>query len=176
MPNEQDTTLGALQTALKMEIDGKEFYLKASKSSQNELGKQLLKKLAAEEDVHRATFQNIYDVLKVKKGWPDVKYQGDGGRGLRTIFAEALEGMDKNTKSIAAELDAIKVAMDFENKTYDFYKHRSVVAIHSAEKELYDSIAIQESEHHRALLDYYEFLQDPAQWYVKAEHTSVDGG
>jgi rubrerythrin len=176
MPNEQDTTMVALQTALKMEIEGKDFYLKASNSSQNELGKQLLKKLAAEEDVHRATFQNIYDTLKAKKGWPDVKYQGDGGRGLRTIFAETLEDMKKNTKSIAAELDAIKVAMDFENKTYDFYKGRSAKATHNAERELYESIAAQESEHHRVLLDYYEFLQDPAQWYVKTEHTSVDGG
>ena len=31
MTREQDTTLGALQTALQMEIDGKEFYLKSSK-------------------------------------------------------------------------------------------------------------------------------------------------
>ena len=53
MSSEQDVTLGALQTALQMEIDGKEFYLKASKASKNELGKQLLKKLAGEEDIHR---------------------------------------------------------------------------------------------------------------------------
>jgi rubrerythrin len=174
--NEQETTLGALQTALQMEIDGKAFYLKASQSSQNGLGKQLLKKLVAEEDAHRVVFQNIYDAIKAKKAWPNVKYQGDGGRVLRTIFAEALEGMDKNPKSITAELDAIKTAMDFENKTYDFYKKRSATASHDAEKQLYESIAMQESEHHRVLLDYYEFLKDPAQWYVKTEHTSVDGG
>ena len=47
MTREQDTTLGALQTALQMEIDGKEFYLKSSKLSTNKLGKELLKKLAA---------------------------------------------------------------------------------------------------------------------------------
>jgi rubrerythrin len=159
-----------------MEIDGKGFYLKASQSSQNKLGKQLLEKLAAEEDAHRAVFQNIYDAIKAKKGWPDVKYQGDEGRGLRTIFAAALEDIDKNIKSIAAELDAIKTAMDLENKTYDFYTNRSAKTTYDTEKQLYESIAMQESEHHRVLLDYYEFLQDPAQWYVKKEHTSVDGG
>ena len=176
MPNEQEITLEALQTALKMEIDGKKFYLQSSRSSKNDLGKQLLKKLASEEDVHRIVFQNIYDTIKSKKGWPEAKYVGDGGRGLRTIFAKALEDMSKNPKSITAELEAVKIAMGLENKTYDFYKEHSAVTTLSTEKELYESIAMQESEHFRVLQDYYEFLLDPAQWYVKKEHTSVDGG
>jgi len=176
MTNEQATTLEALQTALKMEVDGKTFYLKVSKSSKNKLGKELLKKLAAEEDVHRGVFQNIYDTLKAKKGWPDIKYQGDGGQGLRTLFAQALEGISKNPPSLTVELDAVSVGMDLENKTYDFYKERSAKAGNSAEKELYESIAMQESEHHRVLQDYYEYLKDPAQWYSKTEHSSVDGG
>jgi rubrerythrin len=176
MANEKDTVSSALQTALKMEIDGKAFYLKSSQASKNKLGKELFKKLALEEDEHRVVFQNIYDTIKKKKGWPDPKYKGDGGQGLRTIFAEALENVDKDIKSITTELDAIKVGMGLENKTHDFYKRRSAIAASDAEKELYESIAIQESEHHRVLQDYYEFLQDPAQWYVKKEHTSVDGG
>ena len=176
MPNEQDTTIGALQTALRMEIDGKEFYLKASQASKNKLGKELLKKLAAEEDIHRGLFQNIYNTIKSKQGWPDVKYKPDGGQQLRTIFTKALEDMDKDTKSIPAELDAIKTAMDMENKTYDFYKSRSKQAGYDAEKQLYEDIAVQESEHHRVLLDYYEFLTNPAGWFIQKEHTSVDGG
>jgi rubrerythrin len=176
MSNEQDKTLGALQTALQMEIDGKEFYLKASQASKNKLGKELLKKLAAEEDIHRGLFQNIYNTIKSKKGWPDVKYSPDGGRGLRTIFAKALEDIDKDTKFIQAELDAIKTAMDMENKTYDFYKSRSEQTAYDTEKQLYEDIAIQEGEHHRVLLDYYEFLTNPAAWFVQKEHTAVDGG
>ena len=176
MPSEQDVTLGALRTALRMEIDGKEFYLKASKASKNQLGKDLLKRLAAEEDIHRQTFQDIYDTIKNKKGWPDVKYQGDGGQALRTVFAEALENMNKKATSIEAELDAIRMGMDMENKTLDFYNGRSKQASYAAEKQLYEAIAMQESEHYRVLMDYYDFLQDPAQWFVNKEHTSVDGG
>ncbi|OGO18273.1 MAG: hypothetical protein A2Z15_03520 [Chloroflexi bacterium RBG_16_50_11] len=175
MPNEQEATIAALQTALQMEIDGKEFYLKASRASKNKLGKELLKKLAAEEDIHRKVFQNIYNTIKSKKGWPDVKYSPDGGGNLRTVFAKALEDMKKNAKPIPEELDAIKTAMDMENKTLDFYKGRSKQTSLDAEKQLYDALAMQESEHHRVLLDYYEFLKDPAQWYVKKEHSAIDG-
>jgi len=176
MPGEQDTTLEALQTALRMEIDGKEFYLKVSKASKNKLGEDLLKKLAGEEDIHRQVFQDIYNTLKNKKGWPDIKYRGDGGQALRTVFAEALENMDKKTTSIEVELEAIRTGMDMENKTLDFYNRRSKQTSYAAEKQLYEAIAVQEGEHYRVLMDYYDFLQDPAQWFVKKEHTSVDGG
>ena len=176
MPNEQEATLAGLQTALQMEIDGKEFYLKSSKASQNSLGKDLLKRLAGEEDIHRKVFQKIYDKIKSNKGWPDVTYSGDGGQNLRTVFAKAIASMKRNVNTMPAEIDAVKTAMDMENKTLDYYNSRKQIAVYDAEKQLYDSLASQEHEHHRVLMDYYDFLKDPAQWYVKAEHTSVDGG
>src|SRR3972149_2039858 len=114
MTGEQDTTLGALQTSIKMEIDGKEFYLKASQSSQNDLGKKLLEKLAAEEDEHRRVFVSIYKNISADESWPKKPYSGDGGRGLRTVFARALEAMNKDVKSIATELEAIQTAMAME--------------------------------------------------------------
>jgi rubrerythrin len=176
MTGEQNTTLGALETAIRMEIDGKEFYLKAGKASQNELGKELLEKLAAEEDGHRQVFEKIYKNISAKKSWPEKAFKGDGGRGLRTIFARALEAMDKDVKAIATELDAIQTAMAMENKTYDFYKSRSGKAVYDAEKHFYEELAVQEEEHYRVLLDYYEFLKDPAAWFVQKEHHSLDGG
>ena len=50
MVTEQDKTLDVLQIAIRMETDGKEYYLKASRESNNELGKKLLESLATEED------------------------------------------------------------------------------------------------------------------------------
>jgi rubrerythrin len=176
MTGEQDTTRGALQTSIKMEIDGKEFYLKASQASQNELGKKLLEKLAAEEDGHRQVFEEIYKNISARKSWPEKAFRGDGGRGLRTVFARALEAMDKDVKAIATELEAIQTAMAMENKTYDFYKSRSGRARYGAEKQFYEEVAMQEEEHHRVLLDYYEFLKSPAAWFVQKEHHSFDGG
>jgi rubrerythrin len=66
--------------------------------------------------------------------------------------------------------------MDMENKTLDFYKSRSGKATYDAERQLYEDLAIQEGEHFRVLLDYYEFLKNPAAWFVQKEHHSLDGG
>lgn len=176
MTGEQNITTGALQTSIKMEIDGKEFYLKASQTSQNELGKKLLEKLAAEEDGHRQVFEKIYKNISASKSWPEKAFKGDGGRSLRTVFVRALEDMNKDVKAIATELEAIQTAMAMENKTYDFYKSRSGRARYNAEKQFYEEVAMQEEEHHRVLLDYYEFLKSPAAWFVQKEHHSFDGG
>jgi len=176
MATEQDKTLGALKIAIQMEIDGKQFYLKASQASNNELGKKLLQSLAAEEDCHRQTFEEIYNAIRNKKAWPRTDFQPDGGRGLRTIFAKALEKMKSNIKAIPTELEAVQTAIAMESQTYDFYKSRSKIATYDTERDLYESLATQESEHHRILLDYFEFLKDPASWFVQKEHPSLDGG
>jgi rubrerythrin len=175
MTGEQDTTLGALQAAIKMEIDGKEFYLKASQTSRNDLGKQLFTKLAGEEDIHRQVFERIYHDISTEQGWPEKAFKGDGGSSLRTVFAKALESMDKNVSSMTTEMDAIQTAMTMENKTFDFYKERSDKARYPAEKQFYEELSVQEEEHHRILLDYYEFLKDPSAWFVKSEHHGMDG-
>jgi rubrerythrin len=174
--SEQDKTLKALQTAIQMEIDGKEYYLKASQQSGNELGKKLLKTLAAEEDIHRQKFEEIYKALRKEKGWPRTDFQPDGGRNLRTIFAQATEQMGPKKKVPSTELDAVKTAMDMENESYDFYQQQEKLARYDAEREFYQALSAQEKEHHLILLDYYEYLKDPAAWFVEKEHPSLDGG
>ena len=175
MVTEQDKTLEALQIAIQMEIDGKEYYLKASQKSSNELGKRLLKSLAAEEDVHRQKFEEIYSTLRNKKAWPETDFQPDRGKQLRTIFAKVIWGIGSKVKALATELEAVQTAMDMENKTYDFYKNQSKNAAYEAERDFYNTVAAEETEHHRVLLDYYEYLKDPAGWFVKMEHPSLDG-
>ena len=176
MATEQDRTLEAVKIAIQMEIDGKEYYQKASKASSNELGKKLLQQLATEEDTHLQKFEQIFDAIGTREGWPTVDFQPDGGQGLRTIFALATEELGANVQASASELDAVKTAMDMENKTYDFYNSQAQNATYDAEKDFYQALMVQEREHHLVLLDYYEYLKDPAAWFVKSEHPSLDGG
>jgi rubrerythrin len=175
MSQEHDATLAALQTALKMEEDGKEFYSKAAKASKNKLGADLFKRLAAEEDVHREAFKSIYNKIKKEQQWPDTGFTPDQGRDLKTVFSAAMANMDRQYRPAQAELDAVKTGMDMENKTLDFYKERSSKTGMYSEKHLYVALAEQEATHFRMLQDYFEFLSDPAGYFVKTERTSMDG-
>ncbi|MDP2729936.1 MAG: ferritin family protein [Dehalococcoidales bacterium] len=176
MQTEQNKTLEVLKIAIQMEIDGKTYYLKISQESTNELGKELLQALAAEEDIHRRKFEEIYKAIEKQKGWPAVDFQPDEGRGLRSVFARALENQSASTKPLSTELDAIETAMAMENKTFDFYKNQEQKATYDAERNYYQSLCAQERHHYLVLLDYYEYLKDPAWWFAKTERPSLDGG
>ena len=176
METEQDKTLKALKIAIQMEIDGKQYYLKTSRESGNELGRRLLVTLAAEEDIHRRKFEQIYDAIRDKKAWPTIDFQPDGGQKLRTIFARATGEIGSRVEAPVTEFDAVQTAMDMEKETYDFYKSQGESATHDAERDFYLTVASEEQEHQLVLLDYYEYLKDPAGWFVQKEHPSLDGG
>jgi rubrerythrin len=171
MVTDQTMTLQAIKTAIQMEIDGKEFYLKAAEASTNDLGRQLFRSLAAEEDIHRVKFEEIFRAIGAKKAWPGLKLTPHG-RELKTLFT----GAARNVKAAKNELDAIRTAMEMENKTRDFYQERAGKASFDAEKQFYLALVGQESTHHALLLDYFEYLQNPAQYFTMKERHSLDGG
>jgi rubrerythrin len=175
MENEQARAIEVLQSAVRMEVEGKEFYRKAGERSNNRLAKELFQQLAGEEDVHRKKFEEIYAVLKRGKDWPDVRPPSEKGKKLKSLFAEATRALGTKTEVGESELEAIKIAMDMEIQSYDFYRSRSNESTLLVEKRFYEALAGEERGHHLALLDSYEYLRDPAGWFTKAEHWSLDG-
>lgn len=176
MATEQDKTREGLKTALQMESDGRQFYLKASHQSRNEAGKKLLASLAAEEDIHRQKFEEIFRSIQDKNAWPEVDFRPDGGSGLRTLFARATEQIRESIKVARSELDAIQTAVDMEGKTYDFYISQGRATPYPAARAFYEALASQEREHQLILFDYQEYLKDPTGWFVSKEHHMLDGG
>ncbi len=175
MENEQARTIAVLQLAVQMEVDGKGFYQKASQKSSNKLAKELFQQLADEEDVHRKKFEGIYEVLKKGQSWPDIEPPFEKGKRLKSLFAEATRALGSKFKVAESDLEAIKVAMDMEVKSYDLYHSRSGESTLPVEKRFYETLAGEERGHHLALLDSYEYLNDPAGWFTKKEHWSLDG-
>ncbi len=172
MVSDQSQTLEAVKTAIRMEIDGKKYYQQAGRASQNELGKKLFRQLASEEDLHRQKFEAIYKAFQAKQSWPEVEFAPQGGKGLKTLFASA----SKAVKASADELEAVQTAMTMENKTRDFYREQAKSASFQTEKRYYETLEKEEAAHHAALLDYYEYMKDPAGWFTIKERHSLDGG
>jgi rubrerythrin len=175
MENEQARTIEVLQLAVRMEVEGKEFYQKASQKSSNRLAKELFQQLASEEDVHLKNFEEMYEAFKRGQNWPDVEPPSEKGEKLKSLFAEATKALGSKLKVAESELEAIKIAMDMESKSYNLYHSRSEESTLPVEKRFYQTLAGEEREHHLALLDSYEYLSDPAGWFTKKEHWSLDG-
>jgi rubrerythrin len=168
--------LEILQSAIQMEMDGKEFYQQASQKSSNKLAKELFQRLASEEDDHRGKFEEIYEALKKGQDWPAVEPPSEEGKRLKSIFAEATKELGSEIKIAQSELEAIETAMSMELKTYDLYRSRGEQSTFPLEKRFYQALAAEERGHHLALLDSYEYLTDPAGWFTVKEHWTLEGG
>ena len=176
MENEQAKTIEALQFAIQMEIDGKEFYQKASRECDNKIAKGLYDWLATEEDGHRKRFEEIYKAIKNKKAWPEINIQPKKAKKLSILLSKATEAVCPIIEAPSAELEVAAKAMDMENKTHDFYQSQGEKAKYDTEKKFFKALAAEERGHYLALVDYREYLVDPAGWFHKAEHHSLDGG
>lgn len=174
--DEQPRTLQGLQIAIQMEVDGKEYYQKASRETGDVIGKELFEWLASEEDKHRLKFEQIYQAIKDKKGWPDINAGPGKGKILHSLFSKIGEAAGDKSNVTESELNIIKKAMDMEKKTQDFYTAQGEKASFDAERSLYTAIAAEEWGHYLALVDYREYLIDPDGWFRKTEHHSLDGG
>jgi rubrerythrin len=175
MRSEQARTIEVLQLAVRMEIDGKEFYLKASRKSSDKLGRDLFQRLAVEEDDHRKRFEEIYEALKRGQKWPDVEPPSEKGKKLKSLFSEATKALGSQVKAAESELEAIRVALDMEKKSYDLYHSRSEESTLPVEKRFYQALAGEERGHHLALTDSLEYLSNPSGFFTTSEHWSLDG-
>ena len=101
MSTEQDKTLAALQYAIQMEIDGKEYYLKASEAASNETGKKLtvqdwvcVMTAALTHDLGHPSFSHTWEeVVKGMAGRNPTKYghfKGWNHEKASTLLVEQL--------------------------------------------------------------------------------------
>ncbi len=176
MANEQRKILKALKTAIAMESDGKECYQQAGQVSSNEVGRNLLRDLALEEEKHRQNILEIYNEIRKSKNWPKTSFQAGRGEELRASFSKTCDLIGVNIKATATEIDTLNLALNKEKKSYDYYGHQREKAVYDVERDFYGAIAGEEREHQLILLDYYEYLTDPVDWFTKIEHHSLDGG
>ena len=174
MNEEQNLVIKALETALKMEEEGKKYYRESIQQCASKLSKELLGWLADEEDVHKHKFKKIYDSIAEKKGWPAFDLNERRDEWLRTNFKESIRA-DKPAAECKTDIYVMGKAMDLENKTYNFYTDRSNNSAYDTEKTFYLSVAREEMSHYLALADYREYLIDPAGYFVKSERHSLDG-
>jgi rubrerythrin len=173
MPDEVAVTQEALRLAIQMEIESRRFYLEAGKSCGNEPGKKLYASLAREEAAHRRDFEKIYEAIQSKYAWPRV-----GTPTRKTRKPPHISGLTPEMCGLVrpeeSELEAVKTAIKMENESYDFYRKQYGHAIYLAEKEFYQSVSAAENAHRLALIDYLEFLKDPAAYFVSKEHPTLD--
>lgn len=173
---DKEQRLDALEAALGNEVRERDFYLKNAARTNNTLGKQMFNRIAEDETEHYERLKELHEKWKANARWPETVPLTIDRTNVRDILLNTLKNVDKAETCEASDREALKIAAEFEEKGVIFYKDLSESSVDEREKAFFALLSSIEYEHYLSLRDAEEYFEDPAAWFVKAEHSMRDGG
>lgn len=167
--------LDALQVALNNETREREFYLKHAKRTKNALGKKMFQQIGDDELEHYERLKQLHQKWAKQEKWPETVPLKVRDTIVKDILLEFVKKVDETAKGDSDDLEAVRTALDFEAKGAKFYAELRDSVSNPKEKQFFDLLSKMENEHYVSLKDTEEYFIDPASWYRKAEHHTLDG-
>ena len=167
--------LDALEAAIKFEEDGRKFFLDASEKTKQKYGKLMFRSIADAELEHIEEIREVYDSLTKTDDWPDRPALFTAKAALKNIFEEAREQLDQNVKAETDDIEAVKMAREYEEKGLRFYQGLADRAKVLIEKKFYQQLAYEERGHLLIFQDMHEYFIDPVHWFSEKEKLHWDG-
>lgn len=171
-----DRVLAMLNTALKMEEEGKEFYERARVNCSGEMARDMFSALIKEEDVHIERIKKIYTSLNDNQKWTDEwRAVGVVHEDLDDLFRKLASKQRKKIKAAEEELEAMDVGIDFEERSIKYYEDYLSKTSDPKEKAFLERMVEEEKDHRTLLTDMKQFHSNPAAWFAENERHSLDG-
>jgi len=172
---EKQSGLDALRAATTFEVDGRRFFLDASKKTKQRYGQVMFQSIADAELEHIERIRGVYDSLTKTGDWPDRPALFTPKGPLKNIFEEAREELDQNVKAETDDIEAVTMAKEYEERGIKFYQNLADRAEVLIEKRFYQQLAYEERGHLLIFRDMHEYYIDPAHWFSKKEKLHWDG-
>lgn len=168
--------LNALETALNNEMKERAFYLRHAARTKNPVGKAMFKQIGDEELEHYERLKELHAKWEKQEKWPETLPLKVKETVVKDILMEAVKGVDVKSGGDDDDLEAIRIAIEFEaNGAKSYAKLRD--SVKAPKEEAFFSLMAQiENEHYLSLKDVEEFLTDPESYYRRREHHGLDGG
>ena len=165
----------ALEVALNNESRERDFYLKHKDRTTNPHGKFMFASIASDEDEHYRRILELHGRLQKDGKWPETIPLQVKGTKVKEVIQKLVDSVDKSSMADRDDLEAVKIAIDFETKGEMFYNNLAKNVEAGNEKKFYELLASMEKEHRLSLEDTYEYFKDPADWYRIKEKHHIDG-
>lgn len=155
-----------VQAGIKLEEDGRVFYLKAASGTPNELVRKMFESLAEDELRHVEWLKELSSGGKTAL---DANRELHGR--LRGVFKASEE-----VKGVEDDIEAIDVAIGMEEKSKAAYKEWGAGSDSEEVRSLCKTIAAQESFHRQLLENTKEYFRRPGDWFMQEEQWNFEGG
>lgn len=151
--------MDVLVYAIKMELDGEEYYKEQARLNKGSGLYKVFMDLAQEESEHTQLLEERSKGLSYKK-------RASVAVSRKNVFT-ALKDFKPDENNIAEQLDAYKLALEKEKESIGLYKELSAKSPESA--DLYDFLISQEEEHYAIIEEIIKMVNRPKEWVESAE-------
>ncbi|MBC7315664.1 MAG: ferritin family protein [Chloroflexi bacterium] len=160
------SVLDVLKKGMSTEIWGMRFYEQAAARTQAEDGKRVFESLVKEEKTHLEILCGEYAAVTQGKGCVTLEEARAlaGSVDPTAIFPEA-QAAEQLIPPDFSDEQALKMALDFEERGYAAYTQAAEEATTPHEKEMWAFLAKAEDKHYTFIQKTLEFLTTNGVWY-----------
>ncbi len=144
--------LEALALALEVEKAELNFYLGLARKTTDEKARRMFLFLAKEESSHWDEFERAFLERVVEECQ------------LPAVSQELLKRLLVKANGIDSEVDAVKIGMEQEKLTWEFYEDAAREAEHDSVKRLFEDLARVEKAHYELLKAQYDSVMKTGIW------------
>lgn len=156
----------AIKEAIRLEVDGRNFFNHAAETTHNEHGKKMFQKLAAEEVKHIEVFSRLFTEVLKEADWK--KYvKAEEMRGESPLIEKLKERM-KGAEG-KSETQALSIGMELEENAIQFFQKAAGEVDDSAASEIFMKISEEEKFHYDLLQAQHDSLTNSGFWLDSAE-------
>ncbi len=162
--------MNIFETAMKMEEDGRAFYLEHAEKTSIPEFKKILVELADDELKH-------YKIFKAMRDSQDAKYVESEKTTIVSTVKNVFEELKGGNKEQAFKDEGISIweeAREVERKAEEFYREKAKEVSDEKQKRIINLIADEEHRHMVILENVVQFLNRPQQWLEDAEWVKLE--
>jgi rubrerythrin len=158
--------LQALHQAIRLEQDGYKFYTEAAERTADPRGREMFESLADDERLHLRIVQDQYEALSAGKEWVSFSeaLELKPVDVDKPLFPPEREALEKAIGPEASDTDALLLAIQKENESYELYRGAAAETADPAGKDMYQRLASYEHVHFDILMLNYEHLVSTGSW------------
>ncbi|MBN1678162.1 MAG: ferritin family protein [Candidatus Thermoplasmatota archaeon] len=170
MAGRSEEHLLVLRNAIQMEMEGKDFFERAASKVQHARAKQMFEGLVKQEQRHIDVLGKEFERLSQGKSWMSLKEAEALPSGLPrvSVFKDAKLKRIR-FPSNAGELEALKIGMDVEQKSIDYYTSARDRVANTKAKAIFSWLVKEESGHLTILSAEYEYRKGSGFYYDEPE-------
>src|SRR5665648_316493 len=160
--SERSMIMNIFKFAIDMELDGLKYYMEQAEVNKNNMLYPVCLLMAEEEKDHAK-------ILTDKMNNIDFQLMDSNTSSNAKNIFEGIGAIKNPIKEIPSQLDFYRIASKMEKKSIDLYTDLSSKAAEVKDKELFDYLIIQETQHLQFLNELENLLRKSKEWVEFAE-------